>query len=185
MNGLTARMALDVLELRPGNTLLVTGAAGVLGGYVIQLAKRDGLVVIGDARESDVEWLRGLGVDAIVPRGDAMDAAVRQRCPFGVDGVVDAALLGDRVGALVRDGGTAVSVRKTHPISDARLRQRYVSVTEQLTNTAVLQQLARLLQEGALATRVALRLPMSEAAQAYRITEQGGLRGRIVLIFEA
>jgi NADPH:quinone reductase-like Zn-dependent oxidoreductase len=182
MNGLTARKAIDLLELRPGQTLLVTGAAGVLGGYVIQLAKRDGLIVVADAKDADVEWLRGLGTDVIVPR-DGMDAAVRERYPLGVDGVIDTALLTDRAGALVRDGGSAVSVRKTHPINDPRLRHYHVAVIEQMGNTAALKRLADLLLEGGLAIRIVGRLPMAEAAQAHRLTEEGGLRGRMVLTF--
>ena len=75
-------------------------------------------------------------------------------------------------------------MRKTHPIADPRLRQGYVSVIEQMSNTAALQELARLLQEGAFVTRVEKRLPMAQAAEAHRITEQGGLRGRVVLTFE-
>lgn len=184
MNGLTARAALDLLRLQPGNTLLVTGAAGVLGGYVIQLAKRDGLIVVADAKESDVEWLRGLGVDVIVPR-EGMDEAVRQRYPQGVDGVVDTALLQARAGALVRDGGAAVSVRKTHPINDPRLRHHHVAVIEQMSNTKALKQLAELLVDGGLNIRIVGQLPMAEAAQAHRITEDGGLRGRMVLTFGA
>ena len=184
MNGLTARTALDLLELRPGNTLLVTGAAGVLGGYVIQLAKRDGLIVVADAKESDVKWLQELGADVIVPR-DGMDAAIRERYPLGVDGVVDTALLADRAGALVRDGGAAVSVRKTHPINDPRLRHRHVAVIEQMGNTVALKQLAELLQGSGLAIRIVARLPMSEAAKAHRMTEEGSLRGRVVLTFAA
>ena len=184
MNGLTARAALDILGLQKGNTLLVTGAAGVLGGYVIQLAKRDGLIVVADAKESDIGWLRRLGADFIVPR-DRMDTSVRQHYPLGVDGVVDTALLTDRAGALVRDGGSAVSVRKTHPINDARLRHRHVSVIEQMSNTVALGQLAELLHRSSLTIRIVGHLPMSEVVQAHRLTEHGGLRGRIVLTFAA
>ena len=46
MNGLTARRTLDELDLAPGDTLAVTGSAGAYGGYVIQLAKADGLRVV-------------------------------------------------------------------------------------------------------------------------------------------
>src|SRR5579875_1604676 len=48
MNGLTARMALDVLNLSPGAVIAVTGAAGVLGSYVVQLARAAGLRVVAD-----------------------------------------------------------------------------------------------------------------------------------------
>lgn len=50
MNGLTAHMALDLLELPAGATVAVTGTAGAVGGYAVQLAKADGLRVIADAR---------------------------------------------------------------------------------------------------------------------------------------
>jgi NADPH:quinone reductase len=49
MNGLTARLSLDLLKLSPGQVIAVTGAAGAYGGYVIQLAKAEGLTVIAAA----------------------------------------------------------------------------------------------------------------------------------------
>ncbi len=55
MNGLTARQSLDRLGLEPGQTLAVTGAPGAYGGYVVQLAKAEGLTVIVDAAEKDRE----------------------------------------------------------------------------------------------------------------------------------
>src|SRR5581483_975787 len=63
MNGLTARLALDVLALSPGQTIAVTGAAGAFGGYTVQLAKADGLRVIADASEADEDLVRSLGAD--------------------------------------------------------------------------------------------------------------------------
>ena len=53
MNGLTARLSLDLLGLQPGQTIAVTGAAGCYGGYMVQLAKADGLTVIADATDAD------------------------------------------------------------------------------------------------------------------------------------
>ena len=50
MNAMTVRAALDMLALAPGQTLAVTGSAGAVGGYAIQLGARDGLTVIGDAK---------------------------------------------------------------------------------------------------------------------------------------
>lgn len=75
---MTSLAELEALGLRRGDSLFVTGGAGVLAGYVIQLAKAEGLTVIADAREEDAEGLRELGVDQVVPLGDNMDAAARQ-----------------------------------------------------------------------------------------------------------
>ncbi|MDO8595712.1 MAG: NADP-dependent oxidoreductase, partial [Sulfuricaulis sp.] len=89
MNGLTARRSLDQLALRPGQTLAVTGAAGCYGGYVVQLAKADGLYVIADASSADEALVRSLGADVVVPRGDDIAAQIRKIAPNGVDGLAD------------------------------------------------------------------------------------------------
>ncbi len=60
MNGLTARLALDVLGLRPARAVVVTGAAGAVGGYAMQLAKAEGLQVIADASPTDEQMVRCL-----------------------------------------------------------------------------------------------------------------------------
>jgi NADPH:quinone reductase len=183
MNGLTARMCLELLGLPAGASLLVTGAAGAVGGFVIQMARSAGLHVIADAKDADSEWVRRLGAHEVVPRGEAFVAAVRARCPAGVDGLVDAALLGDVAAALVRDGGGMVSLRGSQKVSDARVRHAHVSVLQQAGNTEALRWLADRLQEGALTPRVAHRVPMAEAARAFELLRQGGLRGRVVLEF--
>jgi NADPH:quinone reductase-like Zn-dependent oxidoreductase len=69
MNGLTARMALDLLELPAGATVAVTGAAGAVGGYVVQLATADGFRVIADAADKDEQLVKDLGADVVLPRG--------------------------------------------------------------------------------------------------------------------
>src|SRR3954447_17343589 len=89
MNGLTARLALDLMALPPGATLAVTGAAGAFGGYLVQLGKADGLRVIADASEADEELVRRLGADVVVRRGPDVASAIREVCPEGVDGLAD------------------------------------------------------------------------------------------------
>ena len=76
MNGLTARCSLDLLGLSTGQSIAVTGAAGAYGGYVVQLAKADGLTVIADASEADEGLVTSLGADMVVRRGD--DVASRR-----------------------------------------------------------------------------------------------------------
>ena len=81
MNGLTVRLALDLLALEPGQTLAVTGAAGAVGGYAIELGKLDGLTVIADAAPADEALVRELGADIVVPRGEGCVAAIRDAVP--------------------------------------------------------------------------------------------------------
>lgn len=72
MNALTARLALDAIGAPPGATVAVTGAAGAVGGYAVELAKADGLTVIADAAPRDTELVRGFGADHVVERGAPM-----------------------------------------------------------------------------------------------------------------
>jgi NADPH:quinone reductase-like Zn-dependent oxidoreductase len=183
MNGLTAIAALRILALQPGDTLLVTGGAGVLAGYAIPLAKREGIRVIADAREADADAVRLVGADTVVPRGAGMDDAVRQLCPRGVDGLLDTALLRERASALVRDGGAAVALRRSHPIEDPRLRCAIVSVGDHMADTPALARLADLLREGVLKPSDGDLMPLEEAAKAHELVERGGLRARPVLDF--
>ena len=111
MNGLTARQSLDQLALQPGQTVAVTGAAGCYGGYVVQLAKADGLRVIADASSADEQLVRNLGADVVVPRGDDIGAQIRNVAPDGVDGLADGAVQNELAVGAVRDGGAFASVR--------------------------------------------------------------------------
>src|SRR3954471_9659485 len=111
MNGLTARLALDALALRPGQVIAVTGAAGAFGGYVVQLAKAEGLTVVADASEADEQLVRELGADVVVRRGDDVADRVREQFPAGVDGLADGAVQDALVLPAVRDGGAVATVR--------------------------------------------------------------------------
>src|SRR5215204_2678766 len=111
MNGLTARLSLDLLALEPGQTLAVTGAAGCYGGYVVQLAKADGLRVIADASPADEQLVRDLGADVVVPRGDDVAERMRAVAPDGVDALADGAVQKELAVGAVRDGGAFASVR--------------------------------------------------------------------------
>ena len=111
MNGLTARLSLDLLKLSPGQVLAVTGAAGAYGGYVIQLAKAEGLTVIANSSEKDERLVASLGADIAVRRGDDVASRVREHFPGGVDGLADGAVFNERVLPAVRDGGAFTAVR--------------------------------------------------------------------------
>ncbi|MER8154755.1 NADP-dependent oxidoreductase [Streptomyces sp. NPDC094472] len=191
MNGLTARLALDRLDLAPGRTLAVTGAAGVVGGYVVQLAKADGLHVVADAAPADEELVRSLSADVVVPRGDDIADRILDAVPGGVDGIVDAALIGSaRLAPAIGDGGGVAVLRDedSRAVSPAELRRRSLSyrviyVPDYVSDRARLNTLRRQAESGVLTLRVARTLPAARAAEAHRLLEAGGTRGRIVLEF--
>jgi NADPH:quinone reductase-like Zn-dependent oxidoreductase len=183
MNGLTARLALDTLGLKPGQTLAVTGAAGAVGGYVVQLAKADGLRVLADAGPDDETAVKDLGADVVLPRGPKYAQHVRANEPHGVDGLVDAASLSDLAAPAVRDGGTVVSLRGLETTGERGVVFTPVVVFQYARERAKLDRLRRQAEDGQVTLRVAQVLPAEHAEQAHRLLDAGGIRGRLVLSF--
>jgi NADPH2:quinone reductase len=183
MNGLTVRLALDMLALAPGATLAITGCAGAVGGYAIELAKREGLTVVADAAPADEALVLGFGADVVVPRGDATAGAVREAFAGGVDAVIDAALLGPAVLPALRDGAQFAAVRPFAGESERDIDIKLVLVGNYADNQPALRELSRQAGAGELTMRVADTFPPERAAEAHRRLEAGGVRGRLVITF--
>jgi len=179
LNALTADRALDLTGLRRGQTLLVTGAAGAVGGYVLQLAALRGLRTVAVAGADDESLVQTLGAGEFVPRGERIGAAVRAVVPGGVDAVVDAAVVGIAAHDALRGGGTFVAL--VAPFAPPPIRGTRVVVQEVWADGPRLTELAALVDAGHLSLRVARALPLAEVATAHRMVEAGGLRGRVVL----
>ena len=110
LNGLTAVQSLDLLALAPGEWLLVTGAAGAVGGFAVELAVLRGLRVVAVARPADEELVRRFGAELFVPATDELGSAIRAVVPGGVHGALDAAVIGVAALDAVRGGGSFVAV---------------------------------------------------------------------------
>jgi NADPH2:quinone reductase len=183
MNGLTAFLALDAIDLRPGEIVAVTGAAGAVGGYVVQLAKTRGLRVIADTSPDDEELIRGFGADWVVPRGKDVAASIRQIVPEGVRLLVDGSLQLSEVLPAVGEGGTIVILRPVD-FDLGHARGVYVVVSQAADRSDWLAELRHHIEEGRLTPRVARRFPLADAEAAHRLLERGHIRGRIVLVAE-
>jgi NADPH:quinone reductase-like Zn-dependent oxidoreductase len=183
MNGLTARLALDLMALQPGQVVAVTGAAGAFGGYVVQLAKADGLTVVADASEADEQLVRDLGADVVVRRGDDVAARIRERFPDGVDGLADGAVQDALVLDAVREGGRVTTVRGYRGDGRPGVEVLPVLVRRVAEEREALDGLRELAEKGVVTLRVARTFPAEEAAEAHRVLARGGVRGRLVLTF--
>lgn len=177
LNGLTAFQALDLLELAEGDTLLVTGAAGAVGGFAVEIAARwRGVRVVAQVGEADADFVRALGAEWVVPRAvPDLAEAVRALVPGGVDAVLDTAGLSARALATVRNRGSFVTVvggADPIPLRGIRVHHTWISA-----DGAALATLAAY----DLTLRVADTLPLEQAANAHTRLAEGGLRGRIVL----
>ena len=184
MNGLTAFAGLEQLGLRDGDTLAVTGGAGLLASYVIPIAKERGVRVLADAKPEDEELVRGFGADIVLPRGDDLADSIRAEVPEGVDAVYDTALLYRAMLPAIREGGGLAVVRGWDGEDvEQGVHVHAVWVGSVLERTDWLQELRELAGGGAIQLRVAETFPPERAAEAHRLMEAGGLRGRAVIVF--
>jgi len=180
---LTAAQALDLLSLKAGDTLGITGAAGAVGGYAVELAKVRGLRVIGIARPKAEETVRdSLGADLFAAPGDRLAEQVRAHAPGGVDGVFDTMALREPAIGLVRDGGAYVTADprgEAMPAGQRHIRRRVVYA---VGDGARLSTLLDLVADGRLSLRIAATFPLHEARQAHEQLAVGGNPGKILLL---
>lgn len=170
LNTLTAAQGLDLLGAPEGRSLLVTGAAGAVGGHAVALAAELGWKVTGLARTSDEEVVRGLGAESFTT---SLPEASH-------DAVFDAAALQESALAAVRDGGDFLGVLPPVPVASVR----NIRVQEVLVHAdgPRLAELLRRGAEGRLPVRVARRVPLGEFSRAYDALTSGGQRGRWMLL---
>ncbi len=183
MNGLTAQLSLDMLNLAPGQTLAVTGAAGTYGAYVVELAKAAGLRVIADSSEADEPLVRSLGADVIVRRGADVAQRILEHAPGGVDGLADGSVQNELVTPAVRKGGGFATVRGWSGNDNPDVTVHHVWVRTYVQEWDKLERLRELVESGSMSLRVAGTFPAAEASEAHRLLERGGARGRFVIEF--
>ena len=183
MNGLTVRKAFDMLALEPGQTVAVTGAAGAVGGYAVELGNVAGLRVIAVAGPQDSALLAGFGANVILPRGDDIVGRIREIAPGGVDGLIDAAVIGAPILGAVKDGGGLACVRAFEGETERGITIHQVRVGEYYENQEALEDLAKLVAAGKLTLRVSETFPPERTAEAQQKMSRGGIRGRLVIVF--
>ncbi|WP_256252186.1 zinc-binding dehydrogenase [Streptomyces sp. yr375] len=179
LNGTTADQALGALALESGQWLLVTGAAGGVGLFVVELARLQGIRVIAQAGPADEQLALDAGAELFVSRAEDLVPTVRRLVPGGVHGAIDAANLAAGAADAVRHGGGFASLLNSAPMS-----RREVTMTNLTwhTDAGRLEQLAKHAAEGKLSLRVAKTYPLDRIGDAHRRLDEGGLRGRIVLV---
>ena len=167
LNGLAAAQLVDLLGDGDGRDLLVTGAAGAVGGYVVPLARERGWRVTGLARAEDEAFVRGLGADFTARRHARLGRRRRRRRPR-------------RGGARARPRRRPLRRRETgHDTPEERGVTVRVVVAE--PDGARLAWLLEATAHGDLPARVHAVLPLDQVAAAHRAVAEGGVRGRYVL----
>ncbi|HLZ86936.1 MAG TPA: NADP-dependent oxidoreductase [Puia sp.] len=178
--GLTAWQALfEHGQLQAGQRVLIHGAAGGVGIFAVQFAKWKGAYVIGTSSEQNILFLEELGADEVIDyRKEDFSRVVAD-----IDLVVDT--IGGKVQEdsmkVLRQGGTLVSTVGIQDPEALKARGiRGVAFMAQ-SGTADLEQIASLIDSGAVIPVVSKILPLKDAAEAQRLSEEGHTRGKIVL----
>ena len=162
--GLTALAAIEALDLQDGESILIVGAAGGVGSFAVQLARRAGAHIIAPGFPEDEGFLVDLGVDHVIPRDGDVVAQTRELEDGGVaalfDTVSHSAQEFEVYAAALAEGGRAAS-----PVRAAGEGPGRHNVGGSAEGGA-LEKLAQLLEEGALSVPIQRTYGLEDAGVA-------------------
>ncbi|QMU76750.1 NADP-dependent oxidoreductase [Streptacidiphilus sp. PB12-B1b] len=179
----TATRALDQLGVASGSTLLVNGASGSVGSAAVQFAVVRGARVIGTASTANHGYLRSLGAEPVA-YGEGLTERVRALAPGGVDLALDVAGSGNLPELVALAGGPGQVVT----LADfAGAREHGVRFSSGDAGRALhaIDEIGALVESGRFSLPVAQTFPLAEIAQAHRLSEDGRVRGKLVLTVDA
>lgn len=187
--GGTALQALtDEAHLATGQRVLITGAAGGVGHFAVQIAKHLGarIVAVCSARNSD--FVRGLGADELVDYAKQDFTQGDDRFDVVFDAACASSFAASRriltaVGCYINTSGSAAALLTTAAGAVlARLTSHQRSIPFQLRNAPpIWRRLLDLARKGALRAHVERTIAMGEVADAFRDMETGHGRGKIIV----
>jgi NADPH:quinone reductase-like Zn-dependent oxidoreductase len=154
--GVTAYAAVTAVEAGPGDTVVVSAAAGGVGSITVQLLKVRGADVIGIASAANHQWLTSRGVTPVA-YGDDLAQRIGALAPTGVDAFIDT--FGEEYVRLAKTEGSSMA-----------------------TSTEVLAEMADLVASGRIIVPIADTFPLDQVRAAYVELEKRHTRGKIVLI---
>lgn len=177
--GLTAIVSIeDTLKLRPGETILIHGGAGGVGGFAVQLARHIGARVIATASAANHDYVRRLGADEVIDYARQDFTKIVSGCDAVFDTV--GADVAPRSFAVLRPGGRAAFIA-SGPTAPAPPRDDVVSLRPRVgRDRAHLERIVALVTGGAVRVPEIRVYPLSEAAAAHRVSEGRHLRGKLV-----
>ena len=177
--GETAERVLRLLDVKAGDTLFIDGGAGGVGAVTVQFAVARGARVIASASQDNQDYLREIGATPVL-YGQGLVNRVRAVPGDPVTAVLDAVgktLIEDLV-ALVPDPAQVVSIAN---FGAASAGARVTAGGEDSQPMKALAETAELLEQNKLVVKVQT-FPLDRAQEAYRISEGGHVRGKLVLL---
>lgn len=181
MGALTSWQAIfETAKLKSGQKILIHAASGGVGSMAVQLAKAKGAYVIGTASGSNKDFVKGLGADEFIDYTSTNFEDVVS----DVDVVYDT-IGGDtqkRSFQVLKEGGFLVSL--VEDPSKELLKKYKVEgkVIASVANAEQLEEITQLIEEEKVKTHVEKVFPLSEAKKAQKLSKEGHVRGKIILV---
>jgi NADPH:quinone reductase-like Zn-dependent oxidoreductase len=177
--GVTAWAGVNAVDPAPGETVVVSAAAGGVGSLAVQLARLRGAEVIGTAGPHNADFLRSLGVTP-VQHGPGLADRLRAAAPQGIDAYIDTFGQGNVATAIA----LGVRPQRINTIADGGAVARYgvrSEAQEGSFSREVVSELASLVSRGALTVPISSVLPLEQVQEAYRQIQRRHTRGKILL----
>ena len=177
--GETSERALRLLGVTAGQTLFIDGGAGGVGAVAVQMARARGIRVIASASEANQDYLREIGAIPVV-YGQGLADRVRAAADGRVDAVFDVAgkTPVEELVSLVSAPSQVLSIAN---FAAGQAGARVTGGTADSRPTEAFAEVADLLVQNQLVIKVQT-FPFDRAAEAYRISQAGHVRGKLVLI---
>jgi NADPH:quinone reductase-like Zn-dependent oxidoreductase len=177
--GETSERGLRLLDVKPGDTVFIDGGAGGVGAVAVQMANATGAKVIASSSEANHDYLREIGASPVL-YGDGVVARVRAAAGGPVDAVFDVAgktPIEDLI-SLAPEPSQVVSIAN---FTAGQAGARLSGGDGESHPMEALAQTAELLAQNKLVIKVQT-FPFARAAEAYRISQGGHVRGKLVLV---
>ncbi len=178
--GLTAWQALfDYGKLQQGQKVLIHGASGGVGTFAVQFAKWKGAYVIGTTSMENIDFVKKLGADKVIDyKNEKFEDKLKN-----IDLVID--LVGGdtqkRSLKVIKKGGKLITTVQVGNREEAK--EKNIRIEGFLTQSLPeeLEQIKQLIDSGKVKPIIARVMPLKDAAKAQKLSEEGHVRGKIVL----
>jgi len=178
--GLTAWQALfDHGELKAGQKVLIHAASGGVGTFAVQFAKWKGAYVIGTTSKENIDFVKQLGADEVIDyRNEKFEDKLKD-----IDLVID--LIGGdtqkRSLKVIKKGGRLITTVQPENQEAAKEKNIHIEGFMAQSLPEELEQIKQLIDSGKVKPVVAEIMPLKDAAKAQKLSEEGHIRGKIVL----